>query len=154
MRRAESLTGKRQYDQGLLAWEQVLVNSEGDLDYEFSSGKATTLFRAGRYGESLDLAKTAALRLKHPALVYALARQISLGLPVLAASDLPAEERTKWIDSYSTTSIQLLARAHRLGYFFNQQTRKFLQEDRYLDPLRNRKDFQSFLEKTEQDRPK
>ena len=144
--RAGALTGLEQFEAALADWEAALQLNDGQLDYEIGVGKATTWFRSGRYDEALDLAIQTAEEQDHPSLVYALARELSLGVYALAEADLTAAGRSRWIDKYATTSVQLLQRAANMGYFADDKTIGFLDEDDYLEPLRGRQDYQVFLD--------
>ena len=122
-----------------------MAASQGELDYDLGMGKAVTLFSMGRYGEALQMAQTTGNLEQHAVLVYAAAREISLSLQALTVADLPEDERTRWIETYATAAIALLRKAAANGYFSDQATVEFLNQDSYLDMIRERKDFQAFV---------
>ena len=77
--------------------------------------------------------------------MYAASRELSLGVMGLAEVELPDKQRKRLIEAYAAQSVSLLRKAAEMGYFADEETVAFLDEDVYLEPLREREDFQDFL---------
>ena len=147
--RAEALTGLELYEAALLDWEAAFAANHGAVDYDLGTGKAITLFSAHRFEEALELIRQTGMTEQHAALVFAVARETSLGVQALTTFDLPATDLARWTKAYSAVALEMLRRAAEMGYFADPETIEFLEQDVYLDALRDREDFQAFLEELE-----
>jgi hypothetical protein len=58
---------------------------------------------------------------------------------------LPAAKRQELTEEYGNLAVQWLEKARSLAYLSSPSTRYLLTDDRDLDPLRSRPDFQALL---------
>jgi serine/threonine protein kinase/tetratricopeptide (TPR) repeat protein len=144
---AEACTGLDDFAPALQMWDQLLAAEAPHLDFEVGVGKAVTLFQAGQYEAGLEWARKTAVAQSHPAMAFAIARNISMAVTVLEQSDLPADQRNEWTEAYARAAVEVLSLAADKGYFDSPQTVEFLSTDDFLQPLRDRDDFRALVER-------
>jgi WD40 repeat protein/tetratricopeptide (TPR) repeat protein len=142
--------------------------ADWDLAIELSGGRgpaadslrvarAATLVRAGEHARATAEADAlaASLPMNAPNVTqevvnhrYSLARVHGRAVTVVREDEkLPAEERNRLADKYAARALQLLQQAEAAGYFRTPGTSERLGRDKDFDAVRERPEFQQFVEK-------
>jgi eukaryotic-like serine/threonine-protein kinase len=127
-------------------WETAAFCLGKENDFGIGVGKATTLLEIGRVAEALQLAGETAAAQQHPGLVYAIARELALAPPSLAAGEQAGDlqDRQQQTEQILAASVATLRLAAERNYFAEPAARQFLDEDAYLEAIRDRADFVEF----------
>jgi hypothetical protein len=123
-----------------------LSPTDGDRDSTRLS-RAIALAKLGKYDQAVAVAEELAGRPKADSIVvYPAACVLSLASAAAGrdAGRAPAE-RQQLAERYAAAAVALLLRLQSQGYFQKTGNLAFMQEDKDLDPLRQRPDFQKLM---------
>jgi serine/threonine protein kinase len=132
-------------------WRRVVEVSEGQSHINMRLYRPIALVSAGEYARgTAEIETLLAEGHAHGRHLYTFAYLHSLS-SAAAASDarLSAAEREKLADSYGGRAVELLRQAQAAGHFQNPDRLDHMKQDKDLDPIRSRPDFQGLLAELE-----
>jgi tetratricopeptide (TPR) repeat protein len=136
MNRARAHDRLQQYAEAIQAWGRAIEFSSNEASFELRAGRALSRLRANQVAEAVaEVAELAKSRDGPADVWYDIACVYSI------SSDKVADKKVE----YSQRAVELLKQAVEAGY----NDAAHMQQDTDLDPLRERTDFKTLLEKLE-----
>ncbi len=113
---------------------------------------AVVAAQRGDYDQAESVAMTIAQQERRDGPELSCAAKLGATMAAVARNDcrLAAVRREELGEKYSRQAVQWLQQAHALNYFSTPSTRYLLADDRDLDPLRHRADFEALLTRANQ----
>jgi serine/threonine protein kinase/tetratricopeptide (TPR) repeat protein len=152
-RRALALTKLVRHDEALRDWDQALQLEDNEVGRDpIRLYRAATMAHLGKHGQATAEANTVVSRKSVPGgTLYDAACVYSLSSDAAHKdTQLSQEKRDGLGEQYAIYAIQLLTKAREVGFFKNPANVEHMKkEDKDLDPLRLREDFQKLLRELE-----
>ncbi len=139
--------GQRALIQHLLGRHREALSGISDVVPPTQAELALAQAQEGNYAAAESIAKSLAQTVGGSGADAYNAAQVAAYLVFVVSNDrsLPAAKRQELTEKYGNLAVQWLEKARSLAYLSSPSTRYLLTDDRDLDPLRSRPDFQALL---------